>query len=124
MILTWVTLTYRYKWIKQSLRFVKVWSTKPQGIWNQMFIAMIAYILTLIVKLKTNSKKKPLSILTHIRTYLNRSWEEFIAALDYKPKKTSKGRQKIREKPKIEINYGNVALVNLEKKKREKRKIK
>ncbi|MED4351033.1 IS4 family transposase [Schinkia azotoformans] len=113
-----------FKWIKQSLRFVKVWSTKPQGIWNQMFIAMIAYILTLIVKLKTNSKKKPLSILTHIRTYLNRSWEEFIAALAYKPKKTSKGRQKIREKPKIEINYGNVALVNLEKKKRERRKIK
>ncbi|TYR76204.1 transposase, partial [Rossellomorea vietnamensis] len=26
-----------FKWIKQSLRFVKVWSTKPQGIWNQMF---------------------------------------------------------------------------------------
>ena len=113
-----------FKWIKQSLRFVKIWSTKPQGIWNQMFIAMIAYILTLIVKLEANSKKKPLSILTHIRTYLNRSWEEFVMALDYKPKRTSKGRQKIPEKPKKEIIYGNVALVNLEKKKRDRRKIK
>ncbi|MDZ5474688.1 IS4 family transposase, partial [Bacillus sp. 31A1R] len=52
-----------FKWIKQSLRFVKVWSTKPQGIWNQMFIAMIAYILTLTVKLKTQSEKSMLSIL-------------------------------------------------------------
>lgn len=113
-----------FKWIKQSLRFVKVWSTKPKGIWNQMFIAMIAYILTLIVKLKTNSKKTTSTILTLIRTYIDKSWEEFIEALEYKPKKTSKGRQKIREKPKIEIDYGKVALVNLEKKKRERRKIK
>lgn len=112
-----------FKWIKQSLRFVKFWSTKPKGIWNQMFIAMIAYILTLIVKLKTKSKKTMLSILTHIRTYFDRAWDEFETALEHKPKKTSKGRQKIPEKPKI-INYGSVALIAEEKTKRIKRKIK
>lgn len=113
-----------FKWIKQSLRFVKIWSTKPQGIWNQMFIAMIAYILTLIVKLKTKSNKTMLTILTHIRTYFDRTWEDFLNALEYKPKKTSKGRQKIAEKPKIEIIYGNVALTGETKKKRSRAKLK
>ncbi|WP_100333320.1 transposase [Bacillus alkalisoli] len=64
-----------FKWIKQSLRFVKVWSTKPQGIWNQMFIAMIANILTLMVRLKTISM---LSVLRHIRTYIHQQWDVFV----------------------------------------------
>lgn len=113
-----------FKWIKQSLRFVKVWSTKPQGIWNQMFIAMIAYILTLMVKLKTKSNKTLLSILTIIRTYFDNPWEEFITELEYTPSKTSKGRQKVPEKPKIEIDYGNVALIVENRKKRIRKKIK
>nr|WP_309098459.1 IS4 family transposase [Fredinandcohnia onubensis] len=112
-----------FKWIKQSLRFVKVWSTKPQGIWNQMFIAVIAYILTLIVKLKTQSNKSQKTILTSIRSYFDKSWEMFICELEYKTKKTSKGRQKVPDKPKKEIFYGSVALIG-EKKKRTKRKIK
>ena len=113
-----------FKWIKQTLRFVKVWSTKPQGIWNQMFIAMIAYVLTLIIKLKTKSEKSLLSIIKHIQAYLHRTWEEFIAALAYKPKKTSKGRQKIREKPKEKVQYGRVALIIEKRKKQVKRTIK
>lgn len=112
-----------FKWIKQSLRFVKVWSTQPQGIWNQMFIAMIAYILTLMVKLKTKSEKTLLAILKHIQAYFNRTWKEFAAALEYTPKKTSKGRQKIPEQPKKEVVYGRVALVVEKRKKPVKRKI-
>jgi hypothetical protein len=113
-----------FKWIKQSLRFVKVWSTKPQGIWNQMFIAMIAYALTLLVKLKTKSDKTMLSILKHIQAYFNRTWEEFIVALEYKPKKTSKGRQKIPDKPKEKVHYGRVAIIIEKRKKQVKRTIK
>lgn len=112
-----------FKWVKQSLRFTKVWSTKPQGVWNQMFLGMIAYILTLIVKLKTKSQKSLKFILTNIRTYFDKTWDLFIKALEFKPKKTSKGRQKIPDKPEKKIYYGNVALIG-EKKKRVKRKIK
>lgn len=112
-----------FKWIKQYLRFVKVWSTQPQGIWNQMFIAMIAYILTLIVKLQTKSNKSLLTILTYIRTYFDKTWDEFEASLEYQPTKTSKGRQKIPEKPKKEIYYGTVALIGEKKKKRIRKKI-
>ncbi|WP_100333264.1 IS4 family transposase [Bacillus alkalisoli] len=113
-----------FKWIKQSLRLVKVWSTKPQGIWNQMFIAMIAHLLTLIIRLKTDSSKTMLSVLRHIRTYLNQPWEAFISSLEYKTPKTSKGRQKVPERTKKPVEYGNLALIVEEKKKRVKRKIK
>jgi IS4 transposase len=111
-----------FKWIKQSLRFVKVWSTKPQGIWNQMFIAVIAYILMLMVKQKLNSNKTNKVFLDHIRSYIEKSWAEFIDAIKRVPIKTSKGRQKVPEKPKV-IEFGSVALVNKEKTKRIKRKI-
>ncbi|WBL17070.1 IS4 family transposase [Sutcliffiella sp. NC1] len=113
-----------FKWIKQSLRFVKIWSTKPQGIWNQMFIAMIAYILTLMVRLKTNSNKTMKNILVHIRTYLNRSWEDLVKALEYKSHKTSRGRQKVPKNPNKPVVYGKVALIVENQKKRVKRKIK
>lgn len=111
-----------FKWIKQSLRFVKVWSTKPQGIWNQMFIAVITYILMLILKLKLNSTKTNKVFLDHIRSYIEKSWAEFIDALKRVPTKTSKGRQKVPEKPKV-IEYGSVALINKENSKRIKRRI-
>ncbi|WP_240689295.1 IS4 family transposase [Ammoniphilus sp. YIM 78166] len=32
-----------FKWVKQHLKLTKIWSTKPQGIWNQMFLALIAF---------------------------------------------------------------------------------
>jgi hypothetical protein len=111
-----------FKWIKQSLRFVKVWSTKPQGIWNQMFIAVIAYILMLILKLKLNSTKTNKVFLYHIRSYIEKSWAEFIDALERVPTKTSKGRQKVPEKPKV-IEYGSVTLMNKVNSKRIKRRI-
>lgn len=113
-----------FKWIKQSLRFIKIWSIDPQGIWNQMFIGMIAYILTLIVKLITNSKKTLKEILMYIRAFFDKSWNRFMERLTKLPGKTSKGRQKIPEKPKKKVNFGSVALVHKENAKRIKKKIK
>jgi len=113
-----------FKWIKQSLRFIKIWSTDPQGIWNQMFIGMIAYILTLIVKLITNSKKTLKEILMYIRSFFDKNWNHFMDKLNKIPKKTSKGRQKVPDKPKKNVNFGSVALVHKENAKRIKKKIK
>lgn len=113
-----------FKWIKQSLRFVKIWSTNPQGIWNQMLIGMIAYILTLIVKIITNSKKTLKDILMYIRAFFDKSWDKFIDRLNRQPSNTSKGRQKIPDKPKKKVDFGSVALVHKENAKRIKKKIK
>lgn len=110
-----------FKWIKGHLKFTKIWSTKPQGIWNQMFLALIAFGVSLIVKLQTKSKKTPWVFFRILRTYLFLPGKKMLNELNRKIKK-SKGRQKVpipleKEKPSV----GNVALVK-EVVKKEKRK--
>ena len=111
-----------FKWIKQHLKLTKIWSTKPQGIWNQMFLALIAFGVSLIVKLQTFSKKTTWEFFRILQTYLYKSVSSFKKALRLKRKKKSKGRQKIPIPiEKRTPSFGNVALVK-EVMMREKRK--
>lgn len=115
----WMIETF-FKWVKQHLRFVKIWSTTPQGIWNQMFLALIAYGLALIVQLKTDTgRKKTLWVfLRLLRTYFDKSWDEFSNELFRKKKKSSNGRQKV-PIPKVKQNsfIGTVAKIKPQNKK-------
>jgi hypothetical protein len=110
-----------FKWIKGHLKYTQIWSTKPQGIWNQMFLALIAFGVSLIVKLQTRSSKTPWVFFRILRTYLFLPGKKMLRELSRKVKK-SKGRQKVpipieKEKP----LFGNVALVK-EKVQKQKRK--
>lgn len=105
-----------FKWIKGHLKFTKLWSTNPQGIWNQMFIALIAFGLSLILKLETKSKKTPWRFFRVVQTYLYLPGRRIFKELERK-KKRSKGRQKIPIPPnKSRPLLGNVALVKEKKK--------
>jgi hypothetical protein len=84
-----------FKWLKQHVRLTKLYSTKPQAIWNQMFLALIAHALTLYIQLKTETKKSTWDILQLLRTYAHQSWEAFENELTRRPTRTSKGRQKV-----------------------------
>ncbi|AGK55353.1 IS4 family transposase [Bacillus sp. 1NLA3E] len=108
-----------FKWIKGHLKLTKVWSTKPQGIWNQMFLALIALGVSLIIKLQTKSEKTPWEFFRVLRTYLYLPGRRMLKELNRKRKK-SKGRQKVpiplvKEKP----LFGNVAVVKKARKKKE-----
>jgi hypothetical protein len=86
-----------------------------------MFLALIAFGVSLIVKLRTKSKKTPWVFFRILRTYLFLPGKEMLKEINRKTKK-SKGRQKVpipleKEKP----SFGSVALV-IEKVKKEKRK--
>ncbi|WP_142247882.1 transposase [Alkalihalobacterium alkalinitrilicum] len=110
------------KWIKQHLTLTKIWSTKPQGIWNKMFLALIAYWLSLIVKLEANFEKTPWEFFRILQTYLYKTVSSFKKALRLKKKRKSKGRQKVpipieKKTP----SFGNVALIK-EKTNKSKRK--
>ncbi|WP_216831870.1 IS4 family transposase [Alkalihalobacterium elongatum] len=108
-----------FKWTKQHLRFTKIWSTKPQGIWNQMFLALIAYGLSLLLKLQTGSNKTPWEFFRALKTYLYHSYITFKKELRRKKKKKSKGRQKVPiPKPKVSPSFGTLAMVKKEKRKR------
>ncbi|MDT8863104.1 IS4 family transposase [Alkalihalobacillus sp. MEB130] len=99
-----------FKWIKQHIRLTKLWSTKPQGIWNQMYLALIAFAVTLLVQQQLKTNKTMWQLLRLIRTYFNRTYQEFLNEVHRKKSKTSKGRQKVPDKPKETVDIGNVAL--------------
>jgi len=113
-----------FKWIKGHLKLTKIWSTKPQGIWNQMFLALIAFGVSLIVKLQTNSKKTPWIFFRILQTYLYLPGKKIFKEL-FRETKKSKGRQKPpfpleKEKP----LFGEVALLKEKAKKKVKDKTK
>jgi hypothetical protein len=83
-----------FKWIKGHLRLTKIWSTKPQGIWNQMFLALIALGISLIIQLQTNSSKSAWEFFRVLQTYLYLPMNKLVNELNRKKKK-SKGRQKV-----------------------------
>ena len=113
----WMIETF-FRWIKQHLGIVKIWSTKPQGIWNQMFMALTAYALALIIQLQTKTKKTLWEVLRSMRTYMFKTWGEFTEELFRRKSKTTKGRQKIpKPKDKEVIFEDSVAMIKPQKKK-------
>ncbi|WP_264175945.1 transposase [Oceanobacillus halotolerans] len=113
----WMIETF-FKWVKQHLKLVKIWSTKPQGMWNQMFLALAAYGLALILQLQLKSKKKLWPFLRLMRTYMYKPYSEFMEELYQGKSKKSRGRQKVPIPNEKETKFeGNVAIIKPQKKK-------
>lgn len=81
-----------FKWMKQHLKLVKLYNHKPQAVWNQVWLAMIAYGLVELVKIQTGTKHTLWQILKRLRQYWLDSWDHFLACLTRRPSRTSKGR--------------------------------
>lgn len=106
-----------FKWVKQHLRTTRIWSTKPQGIWNQMFLALIAYGLIVQIKLELKTSKTIWVVLRLIRTYLHRPWGKLIEEVNRKKSRTSKGRQKIPDPKAKKLVFAESVAIIKEKKK-------
>jgi hypothetical protein len=84
-----------FKWMKQHLRLVKLFSYKPQAVWNQLFMALIGHLLVLKLKEQIQHPKKTAwDILRMLTAYWEKTWKVFLAAVERKPMRTSRGRQK------------------------------
>jgi len=101
-----------FKWIKQHLKLNHIFSQSPKGIWNQMYITLIAFSLTEIMRLIHQPKKSAWEFLRQMRVYLFRPLNKLLASFNRSLKK-SKGRQKLPECIPILMDYGeNVAIVS------------
>lgn len=108
-----------FKWIKGHLRLVKLTSTKPQGLWNQMYTAMITYALALIVRMTCNASKSTWDTLIIMHRYLEKPWNKLVQALQRGPTKASMGRQTIQNKdPGTPLLDDTVAMIKLARKRR------
>lgn len=103
-----------FKWLKQHLPAAKIHSTNPQGIWNEMFLAMIAYVLSQYIRLSTQTRKTQWQVLSLIRTYAHKTWETFERALNRLPSRTSCGRQKVQRPPekRTDLSSGIAIVTN------------
>ncbi|WCF06603.1 IS4 family transposase [Paenibacillus thiaminolyticus] len=86
-----------FKWMKQHLSLVHLYSSHPEAVWNQIFLAMIAYGLVMLVHKEADTTQTLWSFLKLLRLYMNKTWDQFLMELHRKPTKYSKGRRKKRK---------------------------
>ena len=83
-----------FKWVKQHLNMIQLHSFDPTAVWNQLFLSLIAFAVSLLVKLRLQTKKTLWAVVKLLRIYSCDTWEAFIEALNRPPTRKSKGRQK------------------------------
>ncbi|CQR45956.1 hypothetical protein BN1058_00198 [Paraliobacillus sp. PM-2] len=90
-------------------------STKPQGMSNQMFFALVAYGLALILQLQMKTKKKRWQFLRLMRTYMYKPYDAFTEAVFRRKSKTTRGQQKIPIRKTTTMFEGTIAMIKPQK---------
>ncbi|MFC3773800.1 IS4 family transposase [Paenibacillus sp. GCM10012303] len=86
-----------FKWLKQREALVKLYSYKPQAVWNTMYLCLLAYCLMLLVKLTDLSTLPNREVWRTLQHFAYKSWTVCHAELHRKPTRRSKGRQPSKE---------------------------
>ncbi|MBD7986409.1 transposase, partial [Sporosarcina sp. Sa2YVA2] len=94
-----------FKWLKQHVRVNHLFSLSPVGIWNQMFIALITFALTEIMRLIHQPAKRIWTFMRTMQQYLFTPIKSLLQDFNRRLRK-SKGRQKIPNAHPKEIRYG------------------
>lgn len=77
-----------FKWMKQHLRLVKLYSYDPQGIWNQIFIALIAYAIAMLIHVSSGTRMSLWEVLQSLRLL----WEKPNLLLETELRRRSKSQ--------------------------------
>ncbi|WP_158302259.1 IS4 family transposase [Paenibacillus mesophilus] len=83
-----------FKWLKQHLKFAQLYSHQPDAVWNHIFLALVAYGLSYLIGLKSETPLSTWKIVGLLRIYALKPWTQWDAELHRKPSKRSEGRQK------------------------------
>ncbi|WP_159881028.1 IS4 family transposase [Paenibacillus puerhi] len=89
----WAIETF-FKWLKQYIRIKKFYGTTERAVMNQVWTALIAFCLLVLVKLETQTKHSLLQIYRWLRTLLWEPEQTWIDQIDRQPIRTSAGRRK------------------------------
>ena len=86
-----------FKWIKQHLKVKKFYGTSENAVWNQLYLALIAYCLLLLVKMETNSVHDLFQVMRWLRVYLWKNSRAWVAKLVSTPQSRITERRKREE---------------------------
>lgn len=84
-----------FKWMKQHLILKKCYGKSANAVYNQIYIAMITFCLTLLMKKKIYYQGTLWDLQMFLEEYWDRSFSVFIKELFKKPKRSSRGRRSI-----------------------------
>jgi len=83
-----------FKWMKQHLSLVHLYSSKPEAVWNLIYLAFIAHGLVMLLRKEAETHHTLWSFLKLMRLYMHQTWGQFLDELHRPPSKKSVGRKK------------------------------
>jgi hypothetical protein len=89
----WAIETF-FKWMKQHVRIKSFYGTSEQAVMNQVWVALIAFCLLVLVKIDTGAKNSLLELYRWLKTLLWDSELTWLQRIHRKPERTSSGRRK------------------------------
>lgn len=89
----WAIETF-FKWMKQHAKLTVLYGTSEKAVENQVYLALIKYCLLLLIKLEQKTKHSLLQLSRWLKIYLWRSCSKWFSQINYKSRRTSRGRQK------------------------------
>lgn len=89
----WAIETF-FKWMKQHLRIKHFHGQSDRAVHNQIWIALIAFCLVLLVKLETRVNHSLLQLTRWLTKFLWLPYAEWLIRMKQKPSRTSKGRRR------------------------------
>lgn len=89
----WAIETF-FKWMKQHVRIKSFYGTSEQAVMNQVWIALIAFCLLVLVKMETGTKHSLLELYRWLKTLLWDSEEAWLQRIHRKSTRASAGRRK------------------------------
>lgn len=83
-----------FKWMKQHLVLKRCYGKSANAVYNQIYIAMITFCLTLLMKKRVAYQGTLLEMLEYLGEYWSRKFSAFLKELFKKPDRSSKGRRR------------------------------
>lgn len=89
----WAIETF-FKWMKQHIKIKSFYGTSENAVMNQVWIALIAFCLLIMIKQETGVKHKLLQIYRWLKVFLWNTYDVWFAKMNRQPSRTSTGRKK------------------------------
>lgn len=90
-----------FKWIKQHLKVATLYSHQPEGVWNHIFLALVAYGVSYLLWIEAEKSQTLWTLMNMLRLYSTKTMEEWRQAVNRRPTRSSAGRRK-RTRPPLE----------------------
>lgn len=84
-----------FKWIKQHLKVKNFYGKSENAVYNQLYVALIAYCLLVLMQQKAKHRGRLLDIYRCVQRHWAKAFEEFIKYIARPPSRKSSGRRRV-----------------------------